>query len=127
MALIDIVRTGVKIANSVTDSLQSTVSFERCTGTDGFGAKTYAAAVSLKAIVDWKQQQVRTPEGQLTVTRASVLFLDTAALVTATGGNGVSDEDRITLADGTTGPILDMAGFIDAGTTKPVATEVFLG
>ncbi len=63
----------------------------------------------------------------MSVSRASVLFLDIAALVTATGGAGIDDNDIITLPDGTTGPILNLAGFTDAGTGHPVATEVFLG
>jgi len=53
--------------------------------------------------------------------------LDIAALVAATNGAGIDDHDVIVLPDGTTGPILDMSGFIDAGTGHPIATEVFLG
>jgi RNase P/RNase MRP subunit POP5 len=84
-------------------------------------------ATPLQAIVDWKQRQLRTQEGILSVSRASVAFLNVQALSTATNGEGVNDEDIIVLPDGTTGPILDMGGFIDAGTGHPVATEVYLG
>jgi len=127
MGLLGVIRSGVKVADKVTKDLQPSVSYERFTGQDGFGDKTYAAAVDLKAIVDWKQTQVRTTTGLLTVSRAAVTFLDIDALVAATGGAGIGDDDKITLPDGTTGPILDMAGFIDAVTGIPVATEVFLG
>lgn len=127
MSLLDVVRSAVAVANQVTKPLQPTVSFSRYTGSDSYGMQTYAPPVPLKAIVDWKQKQLRTPEGVLSVSRASVMFLDIATLVAATGGNGVSDEDRIVLPDGTTGPILDMSGFVDAGTGHPIATEVFLG
>jgi hypothetical protein len=81
----------------------------------------------MRAIVDWKQKQLRLATGQLSVSRASVAFLDIAALVAATGGEGVDDNDLIVLPDGTTGPIIDMSGFIDAGTGHPVMTEVWLG
>lgn len=127
MALLDILRTGVKIANTVTKSVQAEVTFERYLSSTGEGEKTYASAVLLRAIVDWKQKQVRTTTGVLSVSRAMVMFLDVDALKAATAGNGVDDHDRITLPDGTTGPILDMSGFIDAGTKLPLATEVYIG
>jgi len=127
VALIDIVRSGVKLADNLTKSLQATVQFQRHLGDDGFGTDTYATAVPLKAIVDWKQKHLRTQTGELSVSRASIMFIDLAALNATTGGQGVSDQDKITLPDGTTGPILDMSGFIDAGTGHPVATEVFIG
>jgi len=127
MSLLDIVRSGVKLADKLTDSLQSTVTYERHTGDDGYGTDIFAAPVTLKAVVDWKQKHLRTSTGELSVSRASVMFIDIAELNAATGGAGLNDGDRITLADGTTGPILDMSGFIDAGTGHPVATEVFLG
>ena len=127
MSLLDVLRSGVRIADQVTKPLQASVSFARYLSTDAYGTKTYAAPRTLKAIVDWKQRQVRTSTGVLSVSRASVIFLDIVALVAATGGDGVDDNDVITLPDGTTGPILDMSGFIDAGTTHPLATEVYLG
>lgn len=127
MSLLDVLRAGVKIADKVTKPVQPMVSFERYLSVDGYGTKTYASIAPLAAVVDWKQKQVRTMNGILSVSRASVLFLDVAALSKATGGQGIDDSDRITLPDGTTGPILDMSGFIDAGTGHPLATEVFLG
>jgi hypothetical protein len=119
MSLLDAVRAGVAIANAQTKDLQAKVRYEKYTGTDGYGAKTYASAKLIPAIVDWQQKQLRTPEGTLSVSRASVTFLDPTIIV--------DDNDRITLPDGTTGPILDMAGFIDAGTGHPILTQVFLG
>jgi hypothetical protein len=127
MSLLDVVRSAVKIADNVTKPLQATVTYQRYLSSDAYGTKVYGGVVSLRAIVDWKQKQLRTPEGVLSVSRASVMFLDVAALVSATSGNGIDDNDLIVLPDGTTGPILDMAGFIDAGTKQPLATEVFLG
>jgi hypothetical protein len=128
MSLLDTVRNAVKLANTITQPLQATVTFEKMVlSGDGFGTKTYPASVSLRAVVDWKQKQLRTQSGVLSVSRASVMFLDIVALMAATANSGIDDQDRITLPDGTTGPILDMAGFIDAGTGQPVATEVFLG
>jgi hypothetical protein len=127
MSLLTAVRSAVAVADKVTRPLQSTVSYRRRTGQDGNGDATFATAVDLLAVVDWQQRQVRTITGLLSVSRAAVTFLDAAALSAATGGAGISDDDVIVLPDGTTGPILDMAGFIDPGTEIPIATEVFLG
>lgn len=132
MSLLDVVRAGVAVANTVTEPLQAIVQFRHYVSSDGRGAPIYnppvsAPAVQLKAIVDWKQKQLRASDGQLSVSRSSVMFLDINALVAATGGEGVGDHDLIILPDGTTGPIIDMSGFIDAGTGHPVATEVWIG
>ncbi len=132
MSLLDTLRLGVSIADSVTKPLQATVSFRHLVSVDGEGVKVYdppigSPATELLAIVDWKQKHLRNTAAELTVSRAMVMFLDPAALSTATGGDGVGDDDIIVLPDGTTGPILDMAGFIDAGTARPLATEVYLG
>ncbi|MCR4301802.1 MAG: hypothetical protein NUV51_09345 [Sulfuricaulis sp.] len=127
MSLLDVVRSAVKIADEVTKPLQATVTYERYTGSDGYGTPTYAAAVSLRAIVDYVSKQVRTQEGILTVSRATITLLDIAAVVAATGGAGIDNNDKFTLPDGDTGPLLDIRGFVDAGTTHPIATEIVIG
>lgn len=125
--LLDILRTAVKVADSVTKPVQATVTFKKAVADSSYEGFSYPNSVELRAIVDWRQKQVRTLAGVLSVSRASVTFLDVAALAAATNGEGIDDRDVIILPDGTTGPILDMAGFIDAGTKQPLATEVFLG
>lgn len=127
MSLLDTLRLGVEIANRVTKSIQAEVIYEKEMGNDPFGTKLYASPVPMDALVDWKQKQLRMQDGTLSVSRASVQFIDIAQLIAATDGDGIDDDDRITLPDGTTGPIIDMSGFIDAGTKLPLATEVFLG
>lgn len=129
MSLLDTVRSAVKTADTVTKALQATVTYKKAVliTTDGYGSYDYPSSVQLLAIVDWTRKQLRTQTGVLSLSRASVMFLDIDALVSATGGQGIDDHDQIILPDGTTGPILDMSGFIDAGTGHPVATEVFLG
>lgn len=127
MGLLDVLRSGVAIANNVTKDIQARVTLQHVISSDSSGDITWGDPVTLRAIVDWKQKQVRTQGGELSVTRASINFLDIDELNAATNNEGIDDNDIITLPDGTTGPILDMAGFIDAGTGHPLATEVFLG
>lgn len=126
MSLASIIRSGVKTANKITKDLQCAVSYQRYVSQDGFGTPTYAAVVSLQALVDWKQRHVTNEQGELVTTSATVTFLDVAALLAATGAGGLSDNDLIVLPDGTTGPIVGFGGFLDAGTGKPFATEVML-
>lgn len=127
MSLLNVVRSAVAVADKVTRPLQATVTYQRKTGSDNYGTDTYAAAVSLHAIIDYKARQARTPEGELTVSRAVITLLDIDEVVAATGGQGINNDDKFTLPDGDTGPILDISGFIDASTGNPVATEVLLG
>lgn len=119
-------RDGIALANSLTMSLQTAndgktgiVKHTPFLSVDGSGSRTYGSTVLRPALVDWKQRQVRTMTGELTVSRASVTFLDPAVVI--------NDDDIIVLPDGTTGPILDMSGFIDGGTGNPFFTQVWLG
>lgn len=127
MGLLATVRSGVKTVDKLTRDLQTSTTFERYLSQDGAGDKTYAAAVTLKAIVEDKQEIVRTLSGGLSQSKTHITYLDVSALSTATGGNGVKEQDRITLPNGETGPILAVGGFIDRGTFDPIATEVYLG
>lgn len=127
MGLLDVLRAGVAVAHGVTKPLQATVGYEQCTGRDEYGERTYAASVALTAIVEWKQAKVETDGGTMAAYRATVLFLDAPRLASATAGAGVGYEDRITLPDGSTGPIVSLGGFVDAGTNAPLATEVYVG
>lgn len=125
--MLDVVRSAVKIADGVTKPLQSTVVYERYLSEDSYGNSTFDNPVFMRAIVDFKQSQVRTQSGIVTVARATITFLSINALTIATAGDGIDWKDRITLQDGTTGPILNLGGFVDAGTGNPVATEVYIG
>lgn len=124
MSLLHVIRSGVSIANKVTRPLQPSVTYQRCTGTDVKGRRTYAAATTLHALVDEKQRQVRTKEGILTACSATITLLDIAEISAATGGEGIADIDKFTLSDGKTGPILALGGFVDAGTGAGFYTEV---
>jgi len=119
MGLASVVRGAVATANRVTKDLQSTVSHQSAMSTPSSkGVIAYGAAVSRRALVDWKQKVMRTSNGQEVTTRASVTFLEPVAVTLL---------DVIILPDGTTGPILDVGGFVDASTGRPYLMEVWLG
>ena len=127
MSLLDVLRAGVAVADSVTKPLQALVTYHRFLGSDAYGAPIFADPVKMKAIVDYVSSQVRSPEGILTVSRASILLIDVKQVLQVTNNLGVDNSDRFFLPDGDTGPILDIRGFVDAKTGIPVATEVMIG
>ena len=126
MSLLTALRAGVKVADKVTKPLQATVFFEHCIGSDPYGP-LYAAPVSLRAIVDMKDQQVRTRGGILAASKGQITLLDVAAIVAATGTDGrVLDIDLFTVPGWPASAIVAIGGFIDAGTGYPVATDVWI-
>lgn len=121
MGLLDTVRSAVAVADALTRDLQATVVHTAATlPQDARGEPTAPASpVSRPAIVEMKQHVVKTTGGQMVTSKAKVTFLDAAVVV------GLLD--KIVLPDGTTGPILDVEGFVDRGTGRPILNEVYLG
>lgn len=126
MSLLDVLRSGVKTIDKITQPLQSTVTYRRFLSGTGDGGHNLGPPVTLEAIVDYKLTRVEV-NGVLMVTRATVIFLDVKTLSTATSGFGVQTNDQITLQDGTTSPVRAIGGFMDPGTGVPVATEGMIG
>lgn len=133
MGLDDVVRAGVALADSITQDLQGTIGYRAWVGQDGLGEPIYvppigSAAVSVKAIVDKKQQMIRTSDGREVMSKTYVALLRP---MTANGTPGrtepIDERDMIVLPDGTTGPILNIGGFIDGGSGFPYFHEIFLG
>lgn len=127
MGLLKTIRGAVKTADKVVKDLEPYTTFERALSSDGAGGITYASPVQLKAIVEDKQEIVRTLSGGLSQSKTHITYLDVAAVSAATGGQGIKESDRITLPSGETGPILSVSGFIDRVTGLPIAPEVYLG
>jgi hypothetical protein len=118
MGLRDIVADRIATADRITADLQPQVTIYRRTGQTGAGKPTYAAPVRVPAIVDWMQKNVRTKTGAEAVSRCYIGFLRPTVL---------DEADKIVLPDGTTGPILDMSGFVDRATGAPYFVQVWLG
>lgn len=113
-----LVRGGVAIANKLTASLQPEVTVIKAASTDVAGDVTPGATYHWPALVDWKAERRRTPEGTEVTSRAVITF---------TEPRPITEEDTIILPDGTTGPILDLGGFVDKGTGRPFVLDVYLG
>jgi hypothetical protein len=118
MPLDSILRRGVAIANRVTNRLQDVIQHSAQSGQDIYGNDTWADPVSIPAVIELKQQLHRTESGETVLAQAKITILQPVA---------IDAKDRIALPDGTTGPIVDVAGVLDPTTNRPYATEVWLG
>jgi hypothetical protein len=63
----------------------------------------------------------------LTASRCTITLLEINEVIAATGGRGVSVDDKFILPNGETGSTLDITGFVDPGTGHPIATTVMFG
>jgi hypothetical protein len=128
MGLADVLRAGVKTINAVTSDLQAAVTIEPWIGQDTYGVPKYGSPMSFTAVVDTREQDKRDPLGNVVSLRALVIVL---VPVPPNGAPGrrepVDPRDKVNLPDGSTGPIVGVAGFIDGGTGKPYFHEIWIG
>lgn len=128
MGLLDILRNGIAVADSITTDLQSTVTHEAWIGQDFNGKPIFAAAISRAAIVERKQRIVKGADGREIMSTHYVGFLRP---IDPNGTPGrqepVDPRDRITLSDGSTGPIVSIDGFMDRAFDRPMYSQVYLG
>jgi hypothetical protein len=128
MGLQDLIRSGVATANGITEELQVAVTHEPWVGKDQYGGPVFGTPVSRQALVEMKQRLRRSYTGQEVMQMAAVTFLVPVEPNGAAGRREPIDpRDRITLPDGTTGPILDAAGLADPDTANPYFQVVALG
>jgi hypothetical protein len=136
VSLLDVVRSAVAVANSVTKPLQTSVGYYRYVSSDGEGKRTYSPDITLPgtpldAVLEYKQKSVKTKSGDITQSRATLTLVDIAQLLAATNSLGISEDDLLLMPGQTVGgtaltPILSVGGFIDAGTLVPIATEAYI-
>ena len=120
MSLATILQNGISVANTVTASLQATVTHAAYASDDGYGKPTYSTGVERTCIVERRQKYVRTNAGQEKLSLAKLTFIEPGT---------IDERDKITLPDSTVMPILKIDGVVDP-TTSDGATymvEVELG
>jgi hypothetical protein len=128
MGLDTLVRGTVATANRVTSSLQVTVMHRAWIGRDVNTKPRYGDPIARKALVERKQRWFRSPSGENVQSRTYIAFLEPIPANGAdTRQEPIDGRDVLTLPDGTTGPILDVSGFMDPGTGAPYYAEVYLG
>jgi hypothetical protein len=120
MGLMDLAHSMIEFADNFTQAqgVQATVQHESFISGGGAGSSTHMPPVARPAIVEYKQREVRTSSGEVAMSASTVTFLDPTV--------EVDINDRITLPNGESGPILALGAFVDS-TQKPILTEVYLG
>ena len=127
MSLADTIKAAVSTANHTTASLQETVTHKVWTGQTGFGAPQFSI-VPRKALVEQRLHQRRMSDGRLVECRAKLTILETIVPVAAVGRvNPVDSRDEFTLADGTTGIVVDVEGLRNPDESTPYLVEIYLG
>ena len=129
MGLQTTVASAVATAKSVTSSLLDDITISPFTGNDRTGSPSYATAVTYPALVEWKQKMIKDRAGRDVVTQTKVTILQP---ITANGTAGrhepIDPRDKVTLGDGTVGPILDVVGLVNPDNSGyPYMFEVWLG
>jgi hypothetical protein len=99
MALADILRNGIALAKTTLSNggLLQAVTVEPWASQDSYGQASYGSAVTYEALVTNADDTAVGANGEVIVPRCAVLFLEAVA---------IGPLDRITLADGSTGPIV---------------------
>lgn len=128
MALDDIIRSGVTLADSLTTPLQSSITLQRWIGQDAFGKPTYATSEIISCIIEHRLRLKTLSDGRQLQARAVITIPRPLSANGASGRREPIDlRDKITLADGTTGRIVDVEGVLDPDTQRPYAIEIWLG
>lgn len=127
MSLRTVIKRAVDVLDNVTKPLQGDVTHTPWIGQDGDGTPHYGIPVIYKALVDMRNIQRHTPEGQLVLTNAYILFLQAVPLNGALGRDEPFDpRDIIRCPDGTIGRVAASQGFVDSNTTHPFYGEIWL-
>lgn len=145
MSLNSIIRSGVRIADTITKSLQGTVMHSAWIGQDGFGRPIYGntvsgleirsdnpatadVAVGRQCVVELKQR-IREIQGRNVMTHAHLTFVGPIPIngMTTERKEAVDPRDVFVLPDGTSGPVVDVEGVLDSETNLMYAVEVWLG
>jgi hypothetical protein len=131
MSLADVIKDALAVADNLLESeeILEPITVSRWTGQSVEGDPTYAADITPPAIVELKQQlrkDINTGVEVMSKTKLTIVR-PIANQGTAGRREPIDPRDKITLPDGTTGPIIDIGGLVSGGTGKPYMLEVWLG
>lgn len=129
MSLAGIIRTGVRIADKVTKSVQGDMVLEAWIGQSVTGLPTYASPVTIKCIEDDTQKTITTVSGQVITVMSTLTILEEISdNGTAGRHEPIDTRDRITTPSGFVGKIINAPGsVVDPGTGKGFIQSIMLG
>ena len=117
----------IEVANRVTADLQDTCTLTRYTGVNAFSEPTFAAGISVQALVEYKQERVRAASGDDILSSAKItIFGPVTAEGSANRREPIDPRDKITLPDGEIATPIDVEGLGRPSTNAPYMLEVWL-
>jgi len=127
-----ILRNAIQTADSLTKTLQVTVTHRAWVGQDFKGQQVLASGVARKGIYEPMHKQVFTSDGRYISVVGRLLILEavppTPMVVSGFSRTQPIDRrDRFELPDGEVGPIMDIKGVSDPGTNRPYFAEITFG
>jgi hypothetical protein len=117
----EILVAGIGIADALTAGVQCLVSYEEFISADGNGDEDYEDPVSIACVVDQTRKHKTTSTGRIDVVVATLTF--------PRGDLNIGPKDKITLPDGTTGPLIIDApdAVVDPVTGRGFIQTVMIG
>lgn len=129
---LNILKSGIKLADKLTKGVQSTVQIRQFTGESVSGAKTYSSPVKYRAIVNRSARQVFRG-GQLVMISGQITILTkispNGATTKPVRREPIDPRDLIILSDGTVSTILSAPGAIEDAESGGggLITKILLG
>lgn len=119
---VEILRAGIQIADQLTAGVQCDVTYEAYVTEDGDGDEEYDDPVTVACVLDQTKRQKTTSSGRVETVIATLTFPRALSFT-------IGPKDRITLPDGTTGPlIIDTPdAVVDPGTGRGLIQTVMIG
>lgn len=117
----EILVAGINILDGITGGVQCDITYEQFISADGNGDEDYEDPVTLTCVVDQTVKSKATSSGRIVATKAELTF--------PRGGLNIGPKDRITLPDGTTGPLIIDApdSVVDPVTGRGFIQTVLIG
>jgi hypothetical protein len=130
VSLADTIAQGIGVLDDiiVAEEITAGITLEAWTGQNLDGDPTYAAAVPIEALVELRADLKKNDEGTEILSKTKLTITRPIAANGAAGRREPIDPlDKITLPDGTTGPVITTEGLVDGTTDAPYMLEVWLG
>lgn len=123
-----IFRKMIGVIDKTSSSLQVPVTHYPWIDSGDYSEPKYGLPITRLAVVDFSQRLHRMSNGQEIMQRASITF---PRPIEANGAKDrkepIDSRDKLVLANGYSGPILDVEGVLDPSTNLPYSVQVILG
>lgn len=123
-----LLRGAIGTIDTVTKSLQTTVTIFPWLRDGGRGPERSPFGITVRAIVERKDEEKFTAVGVVLVIKATVLILEIVPPTEAEGRqNPIDPRDLVVLSDGSSAPIIGNPGLLDPTSDQQYFAELTIG